>query len=394
MYETLHLNLRNIMPSPSTIRKSVIDNQGIQEGLFRFSELKEYLIEHNYPLNVWLSEDQTAINSRIQYSPKNNQLLGFTPPLDENEFSIFSTEDVYKRWKKIVELAKEKGITVEGFSTDGDCRMLKVMKIEIGLPTYKDSNYFFVKDSQNNPLYIQDTINIGTKLKTDILNSTNSQFLVEGYAFARENNRLGDNTNPTEQDLPSEADIENTIGEAIEYVTSIFLEMEIKVDSDIFYRVILKLNKESEPDKDMEIESDEEQAEIENSSTEDTSSDISVHDSSNDPDDFSDLEAENGDTTTKGLLKIELEKYYAVFYDEGWFLGKVISKAGGNEEKTEINFLKKNQENYIWPKKKDIQLVNKQFVFYGPIDLSGNDPFTLKRTDKLKIDINYKRLKL
>ncbi|KAF5272608.1 hypothetical protein FQR65_LT17326 [Abscondita terminalis] len=240
-----------------------------------------------------------------------------------------------------------------------------------------------------------------------------------------------------EQDLPSEADIEKTIGEVVEYVTSLFLEMEIHVYSDIFYRIILKLNKESDADNDMEIESDEEQvlrvqeslnesqnnddnnsdheeisilkeqhlshgtlelkdftshdkrdnteqaqkqsflkkflssgkvmtvkktslcwlcqnsttklgndnllrvrgtpltqkirkckrkltrikeqsklvleskrskvaskAEIENFSKDDTSSDISVHDSSNDPDDFSDLEAENRDTTTKGFLKL------------------------------------------------------------------------------------------
>ncbi|KAF5283133.1 hypothetical protein FQR65_LT14062 [Abscondita terminalis] len=78
MYETLHLNLKNIMrimPSPYTIRKSVIDHQGFQEGLLRFSELIEYLTEHNYPL---------------KYSPKNNQLVGFTPPLEENGFPMLN----------------------------------------------------------------------------------------------------------------------------------------------------------------------------------------------------------------------------------------------------------------------------------------------------------------
>ena len=67
-----------------------------------------------------------------------------------------------------------------------------------------------------------------------------------------------------------------------------------------------------------------------------------------------------------------MEKYYVVFYNIGWFIGKVLEI----EEKVKFKFLKKNLENYKWPKKEDIQSVDERFIFYGPIELIENGPFT------------------
>lgn len=259
MYETLHLNMKNIMPSPSTIRKRVVDNQSIEEGKFRFSELKAYLTEHNYPLHVWLCEDQTSINNRIQYSPKNNQLVGFTPSLDENGCPVlnnfpfdslrqieqyfekesksnyinmiicqplvnkssgfclcvygtnnrFTAEDVDKRWKHISLIAKEHGITIEGFSTDGDCRMLKVMKNRIGLPTDTNSEWFFARDDEGNPLFVQDTVHIGTKLKTVFLKPSVT-LRIGKYEISSEHLRQLINTVSKDKHLLTESDLNPT----------------------------------------------------------------------------------------------------------------------------------------------------------------------------------------
>ncbi|KAF5286450.1 hypothetical protein FQA39_LY16300 [Lamprigera yunnana] len=71
-----------------------------------------------------------------------------------------------KRQKKI-------GITIEGFSTDGDPRCLKGMKINSQLSSTfesKYSPYFQIRFDLDKPVYIQDTVHICTKLKTRLTN--------------------------------------------------------------------------------------------------------------------------------------------------------------------------------------------------------------------------------
>lgn len=86
---------------------------------------------------------------------------------------------------------------------------------------------------------------------------------------------------------------------------------------------------------------------------------------------------------------VEIEKYYAVFYEEDWFLGRIIENQNG----VKIKFLKKDLDQYIWPKNEDMQVVQEKFIFYGPINLLGNSPFFLKRPDKIAILKKYKNLK-
>lgn len=98
-----------------------------------------------------------------------------------------------------------------------------------------------------------------------------------------------------------------------------------------------------------------------------------------------------GNNHLSNNVDLKLEHYYAVFYEENWFLGRIISL----EDKIVMKFLKQELDKFIWPDKKneDIQKVNGKYIFYGPIELTGNDPFFLRRSDKYKIDKQFKALK-
>lgn len=63
-----------------------IDNHKMRvlEGNLRCKELAEYLDNLNAVKRVWLSEDATAIVSKISYDPKTNQLIGLVLPLNNN----------------------------------------------------------------------------------------------------------------------------------------------------------------------------------------------------------------------------------------------------------------------------------------------------------------------
>lgn len=85
-----------------------------------------------------------------------------------------------------------------------------------------------------------------------------------------------------------------------------------------------------------------------------------------------------GDSAENDLKpqEILLERYYVVYYDDDWYLGRSISLKQNN---TQFKFLKRNLEQFIWPKKDDIDEVLNEFVLYGPIALIGNGPFEIKR---------------
>ncbi|KAK3917893.1 Siroheme synthase, partial [Frankliniella fusca] len=51
-------------------------SQPIIEGLFRFQELKDFLLAHDYPLRVAVSEDGTRIQEKICYDRPTNQIIG------------------------------------------------------------------------------------------------------------------------------------------------------------------------------------------------------------------------------------------------------------------------------------------------------------------------------
>lgn len=90
-------------------------------------------------------------------------------------------------------------------------------------------------------------------------------------------------------------------------------------------------------------------------------------------------------------VDLQLESYYAVFYDLNWYIGRVIDFP--DEGLCKIKFLKKVIEGYHWPPHEDVQTVTSEFVFYGPINLKGNGPFQVSRGDISKIHEVYVKMK-
>lgn len=56
----------------------------IIEGQLRTKELADYLHKMKTVKSVWLSEDATAIVSKVKYDPKTNQMVGLLLPLHKN----------------------------------------------------------------------------------------------------------------------------------------------------------------------------------------------------------------------------------------------------------------------------------------------------------------------
>lgn len=56
----------------------------IIEGELRCKELKCYLETLKLPMRVWLSEDASAIVSKIEFDHRTNQMVGIVLPIDRN----------------------------------------------------------------------------------------------------------------------------------------------------------------------------------------------------------------------------------------------------------------------------------------------------------------------
>ncbi|KAF5273330.1 hypothetical protein FQR65_LT04753 [Abscondita terminalis] len=87
-------------------------------------------------------------------------------------------------------------------------------------------------------------------------------------------------------------------------------------------------------------------------------------------------------------ITLEAEKYFAVYYDVCWYLGRIISIA---EDTCVVKFLKQNLETFDWPPHEDKQVIKK--VFYGSIQLKGSGPFTVTRGDYIEIKKAYSLMK-
>lgn len=133
----------------------------------------------------------------------------------------------------------------------------------------------------------------------------------------------------------------------------------------------------------------------EKSETETETESESLDSSFTNSDEISDENEEkiNSDEEYKDLI-IHEEKIYAVFYDEDWYLGRVIEIY---PEEVKVKFLRKtiqkSNEDFTWAHKHETYNIKKKYLFHGPINLIGNDPFSLKRSDKLQVTEKYKSLK-
>lgn len=67
------------------------------------------------------------------------------------------------------------------------------------------------------------------------------------------------------------------------------------------------------------------------------------------------------------------EKYYAVFYDKQFHVGRMIAEEG--EEYYEFKFLHKvcnpSARLFDWPARPDIDTVHRRFIIHGPLVLVG-----------------------
>ncbi|CAG9814094.1 unnamed protein product [Phaedon cochleariae] len=227
LYQTLYSNMNGAMPSITTVRRQIErTSKTFNEGEFRFRELKQFLVSRNLPLCVWISEDATKIIERIDYSPRNNKNVGFVLPIKEDglintaffkatsyqeikrQFSEetvstyayvimaqplqnncpsfclsvfgtdnkFSSEHVRKRWHTMKEYAQKKyGIHILGFSSDGDPRLLKCMRLEATFPQSSHleqqnaSWNWFQANLETENIPVQDTVHIGTKFRNRLL---------------------------------------------------------------------------------------------------------------------------------------------------------------------------------------------------------------------------------
>lgn len=198
LYKILSTNLKNSLPSLKTVNRTVSSQFDYKEDELRVEELSIYLRLKKYNTNIWIQEDQTRINGRIQYWIKTDQLVGFVLPLNSNglpkkncflastasdiknifskndistyvnvivaqpmqenaiPFCIasygtnnkFSAENVMHRWDFIKNSCESYGIIVQGFSGDADSRILRTMNTKtftlqknIHLPWFFVSTY-------------------------------------------------------------------------------------------------------------------------------------------------------------------------------------------------------------------------------------------------------------
>lgn len=74
----------------------------------------------------------------------------------------------------------------------------------------------------------------------------------------------------------------------------------------------------------------------------------------------------------------------------GWYIGRVLRV---EQNTCKIKFLCANLDEFKWPKKDDIQEVDKKFIMYGPISLNGINPFTINKEVRTEIQKKFKKLK-
>lgn len=216
VYEFLSANLP--LPSISTVRRIIYQNDVIIEGKFRIKELKEYLTERNYPFKVLCSEDATVVIKRLEYHAPSNQIIGNVLPLDKNGLPVpnsypatsaqaisecfkkemshylycimiqplapnsdpfcvaifgtnnqFTAAQVHLRWNWTYEALLAEGIIVVSNAGDGDSRLLKTMR-HIVFDLKPNPNWpWFQAVLKPTFLCIQDHIHVGVKLKTRLL---------------------------------------------------------------------------------------------------------------------------------------------------------------------------------------------------------------------------------
>ena len=186
LYEFLRLNLPGGFPSIPTLESySNAYCTRIEEGEFRFEELRSYLKKANCSF-AYGSEDSTTVINKVQYDTETNSFVGFCGSLRNGLPSIrqyqtddfskledwfhtrnqstlvnihmiqpitnstlapfllsgFGTDNTYdavsiiRRWLHVYEQCSQHDIRIIGFSSDADPKYLRAMRLVIGTLFY------------------------------------------------------------------------------------------------------------------------------------------------------------------------------------------------------------------------------------------------------------------
>lgn len=231
-YEFLRLNLPGALPHLTNV-ESLIKEQGMKmtEGEFRFDLLRDYF-NVNKCRFAFACEDSTSVIPRISYDVQCDSFVGLSAPLDNNgtprlkayqtdrfdqlkswfetfqrskSISLhviqpltdivppfilsaygtdnrFSASDILKRWFYIYQQSLNQGVRIIGFSTDGDPRYLRAMRLcarffadlpNLNLSKYDDhininipnSWTWFLMDPRQIFVFLQDPIHLATKIR-------------------------------------------------------------------------------------------------------------------------------------------------------------------------------------------------------------------------------------
>lgn len=93
-------------------------------------------------------------------------------------------------------------------------------------------------------------------------------------------------------------------------------------------------------------------------------------------------------------LSIEQNKFYTVYYEQRWYVGRIDEISNGtNYTMTFLRRFRNSEKLFVWPKKPDVTTVEKEYIFFGPIEFNSEEPFSLDDVQYEKICNAYDMMK-
>ena len=88
-YEFIHQNIPQALPRLRTIQAAIyFEYQVIDEGVFRFDQLKEHINRYKTPLIVSIGEDATRVVEQVEYDCATDRCVGFVLPLNNDGLPV------------------------------------------------------------------------------------------------------------------------------------------------------------------------------------------------------------------------------------------------------------------------------------------------------------------
>lgn len=86
-------------------------------------------------------------------------------------------------------------------------------------------------------------------------------------------------------------------------------------------------------------------------------------------------------------IEIHHEQYYAVYYDNEYYIGRMLSEEEGEylfKFLHRVRTTNQTSKMYDWPARSDHEKVLGKFVIDGPLTLVGSGPFSVKGLDNVE----------